>query len=106
MRGEVVRRGGRTQKDLIEPPGVNIGTEKIGFGKDAAKECGVGLDSRDGVFPEGAAETGDGFLAAVAPSDQLRKEGVVIPRDSPAGIHAFIEPPPGAVRAARKNFPG
>src|SRR5258708_3801551 len=81
--------------------------QKIGFLQDAAEKPDVGLDASDGVFVEGAAKAGNGFLTAVAPGNELAEKRVVIVGHGPALVDAFIKANPLAGRElARKNFSG
>jgi len=84
--------GWRALEQFVEPLGVNLRAKKIGFGKNAAEEAGVGLDSGDGVLLESAAETGDGFFAAVTPGDQFAEQRVIVHRNSPAFVNAIVHP--------------
>jgi hypothetical protein len=59
----------RPPKQFVEPLGVYLAAKKIRFGKNAAEEACIGFDTGGGVFLESAAEAGDGFFAAIAPSD-------------------------------------
>src|ERR1700730_19402987 len=94
-------------EQFIEPVGVNFAAKKIGLGENAAEEAGIGLDAGDGVFLEGAAKTGDGFFAAVAPSDQLAEEGVVVVGHGPAFVDAIVETNAGGAGGlVRKNLAG
>ncbi len=82
-------------------------TRALASDEDAAEEAGVGLDAGDGVLVERAAKACDGFLAAVAPGDELAEERIVVVRNGPAFVNAFIETDAGAARSvARKNFSG
>jgi hypothetical protein len=56
-------------EELVEPFGVDFAAEEIWVSKDAPEKAGVGLDSGDGIFVEGAAQARDGFFAGVAPGD-------------------------------------
>ena len=94
-------------EEFVEPLGVDVATEKIGFAEQAAKEADVRFDAADGGFFKGAAEAGDGFFAAVAPGDELREERVVIVRDGPTFVDAFVEANAWAAgNGARKDFSG
>ena len=65
------RAGAWTTEQLIKPFGVNLAAEKIRFLEDAAEKTYIGLDAPDGVLLEGAAKTGNGFLTAIAPGNEL-----------------------------------
>ena len=75
---------------------MDFAAEEIGFGEDAAEKAGVGLDSGDGVFVEGAAEARDGFFARVAPGDEFAEEGIVIVGNGPAFVDAVVKADAGA----------
>src|SRR3989442_15879958 len=65
------RSGGTwTAEQLVQPLGVSLTTEKIGFKQNAAEKANVGLDARDGVLVEGAAEASNGFLTTIAPGNE------------------------------------
>src|SRR5260370_1632902 len=82
--------GARTAKHLVQPPGVDLAAEKIGFIKDTAEKTDVGLDTGDGVLLKGAAKAGNGFLATIAPGDELAKKRIVIVGHGPALVDAVV----------------
>src|SRR5260370_8194190 len=100
------RRGGaRTTEQVGERLGVDGAAEKIGFGEDAAEKADVGLNAGNRVFLEGASQAGDGFLTAVAPSDELAEKRVVIVGHGPALVDAIVQADTRTARnAAGKNF--
>ena len=86
---------------------MNLAAEKIGFIEDAAEKTYIDLDAGDGVLLEGAAKTGNGFLTAIAPGNELAEKRVVIVGHRPALVDAFIKANPRAAGdMARKNFSG
>src|SRR5258705_8423853 len=105
----VVRRGRgrkRPAEQLVEPPSVNFAAEKIWFKQDAAEKADVGFDAGNGVLVEGAAKSGDGFLAAIAPGDEFAEKRIVVVGNCPAVINAFVQPDSRtAENVTRKNFP-
>src|SRR5208282_6275885 len=79
--GDIFRGGGCGRgalEQFVEPLGVDVAAEKIGFSENAAEEAGVGLDAGDGVLLKSAAETSDGFFTAIAPGDELAEERIVV----------------------------
>src|SRR4029077_12245393 len=99
------RRGARTEKQFIQPPGVNLTAKKIRFYKDAPEKSGVGFDTGDGVLLERAAQSRNGFLAAIAPGDQLAQQRIVIIGDRPALVDAVVHSNARPARnVARKYF--
>ena len=94
-------------EEFVEPLGVDVAAEEIGFGEEAAEEADIGLDAGDGGFLEGAAEAGDGFFAAIAPGDQLGEERVVVVGDGPAVVDAIVETNAGTGgNLTRQDFSG
>src|SRR6266849_4902076 len=86
------RSGGTwTAEQLVQPLGVSLTAEKIGFNQNAAEKANVGLDASDGVLVEGAAKTGNSFLAAIAPGDELAEKRVVIVGHGPARVDAIVQ---------------
>src|ERR1700730_15362887 len=75
-----------SRKELVQPFRVDFAAKKIGFGEDAAEKASVGLDSGNGVFVEGAAQTRNGFFAGIAPGDQLAEQRIVFVRNGPAFV--------------------
>src|SRR5260370_8724857 len=65
--------GARTTEQVVEPFGVDVAAERIGFGEDAAEKADVGLNAGNRVFLEGASQAGQGFLTAVAPNAQVAR---------------------------------
>src|SRR5260370_1734193 len=99
------RDGARAAKHFVEPLGVNLAAEKIGFIKDAAEKTDVGLDASDGVLLEGAAKAGNGFFAAIAPGDELTEKRIVIVGHGPALVDAVVHSNARAAgNLARNNF--
>src|SRR5882724_9102947 len=99
--------GARTEQQFVKPLGMDFATEKIGFFEDTAEEAGVGLDAGGGVLLEGPAKAGNGFLAAVAPGDQLAEKRIVIVGHGPAFVDAIVQANAGTARnVAGKNFSG
>src|SRR5260370_28239824 len=97
--------GKRTAQQFVEPLGMDLTTEKIWFNQDAAEKPDVGLDASDGVFVEGAAKAGNGFLTAIAPGNELAEKRVVVVGHGPALVDAFIKANPRAgASVARKTF--
>ena len=88
-----VRRhaGAWTAKQLVQPLGVDLATEKIGFIKDAAEKPSVGLDANDSVFLEGAPKASNGFLAAIAPGNELAEKRIVIVGYRPTLVDAVVQ---------------
>src|SRR2546426_6852280 len=98
-------RGTWTAEQLVQPLGVSLTAEKIGFNQNATEKANVGLDASDGVLVEGAAKTGNSLLAAIAPGDELAEKRVVIVGHGPARVDAIVQANAGAARhVARKNF--
>ena len=94
-------------KQFIKPFRMDFSAKKIRFRENAAEQTCIGLDAGDGVLLESAAEAGDGFLATVAPGDEFTEERIVVHRNGPAFVDAFIEADTGAAgRVARKNCSG
>ena len=77
-------------EEFIEPLGVDVAAEKVGFGEEAAEEADVGFDAGDGGFFESAAEASDCLFAAVAPGDEFCEERIVIVGDDPAVVDAVV----------------
>src|SRR6266478_3589701 len=99
--------GKRTAQQFVQPLGMDLAAEKIWFNQNAAEKPDVGLDASDGVFIEGAAKAGNGFLTAIAPGNELAEKRVVIVGHGPALVDAFINANPRAGGdVARKNFSG
>src|SRR6267154_234563 len=94
-----------SREELVQPFRVDFAAQKIGFGDDAAEKAGVGFDSGDGVFIEGAAQTRNRFFAGIAPGDQLAEQRIVFIRNGPALVDAFIEADPRAARSAARENP-
>src|SRR6266480_7070309 len=88
-----VRRhaGAWAAKQLVQPLGVDLAAEKIGFIKDAAEEPGVGLDANDSVFLEGAPKASNGFLAAIPPGNELAEKRIVIVGYRPTLVDAVVQ---------------
>src|SRR2546423_13158952 len=99
------RRGGAwTTEQLIKPFGVNLAAEKIRFIEDAAEKTYIGLDAGDAVLLEGAAKTGNGFLTAIAPGNELAEKRVVIVWHGPAFVDPVVQANSRAAgNLARKN---
>ena len=94
-------------EEFVEPLGVDVAAEEIGFGEETAEEADIRFDSADGGLFEGAAEAGDGFFAAVAPSDEFGEERVVIVGNGPAVVDAVVEADARTGgNLARENFSG
>jgi len=55
------------REELVQPFRVDFAAQKIGFGEDAAEKAGVGFDSGDDVFVEGAAQAVQWFLRVNCP---------------------------------------
>lgn len=96
--------GRRTMEQFVEPFGVDFAAEEIGFGENAAEKTGVGFDAGDGILLESAAETSDGFFAAVAPSDEFAEKGIVVHGDGPAFVDAFIEADAGTAGGMAREY--
>jgi len=97
----------RAAQHFIEPHGVNFGAEEVRLGEDAAEKRGVGFDAGDGIFLEGAAKARNGFFATVAPGDEFAEKRIVVHRDGPAFVDAFVDANAGAAgRMTGKNFSG
>src|SRR5437879_6523734 len=97
----------RRAKEFIQPARMDFAAEEFRLSEDAPEEADIGFDAGDGIFLEGAAETRDRLLAAVAPGDQLAQQRIVVRGDGPTFIHAFIEPNPRAARrAVREDLAG
>src|SRR4029077_2850079 len=95
----------RTEQQFVKPLGMDFATEKLGFFEDTQEKAGVGLDARGGVFLEGAAKAGNGFLAAVAPGDEFAENRIVVVGHGPPFVHAIVQANARAARnAARKNL--
>ena len=70
---------------------MDLAAEKIGFIKDAAEKPSVGLDANDSVFLEGAPKASNGFLAAIAPGNELAEKRIVIVGYRPTLVDAVVQ---------------
>src|SRR6202030_1913104 len=97
----------RTRKQFIKPFGVNLAAEEFRFRENATEQAYVGANAGNGVLVESAAETGYGFLAAVAPGNQFAEERIVIHRHGPAFVNSVIQADTRAGgRVERNNLAG
>src|SRR6202011_4346817 len=94
-------------EEFVEPFGVNFSAKEIGLLENAAEQGNVGLDAGDRGFFQGAAKASDGFFAAVAPSDELGEERIVVIGNGPAFVDAIVEANARAAGdVAGENFAG